>query len=523
MTQETASRLIEQNLTAIYGYAYSKLFDKDKAEDLASEIILEILTSTSNLKNENAFWGFAWKIAENTFRKFIRREQIISQSISPDYENIIGTMIAPKDDTEEQEEQIYLLRRELSLLAKRYRTICVSYYVNNESCSEIARKQNISIETVKQNLFKARHLLKEGMEMERKLGEKSYNPGVLKLGFWGDWNHYGNICDRKLPGAILLAVNNNSMTAEGLSMELGVAMPYLEDELETLEAAGLIKKIGKRYTINIVIITDEYEKKFEKETCGMYADVAKNVCASIKNMLPQVRSLNFKGNDYDDNRLLFALLNIIFMNGCEKAHILSPIGQPQKLELGGNGWVYGFDNNYKNVKFCGIAGKANNAANTAYFSAENYCALLDVQNFVHRNFEAKIEGMCDAILEKSPNLSNETLPDLIENNFIISKDNKLSANFPVFEQKVFDELLELLMPVSDMVAECMIKVSDKGEAMLSATVPSHLRGQCKDIAKIEPRLNTAAYLMESLIEMGVLTMPKEKIPLCVYGVKKFGE
>ncbi len=520
MTQENASKLIELNLAAIYGYAFSRLYDKTKAEDLSQEIVLEIIKSAENLKNDKAFWGFAWRIAENTFRKYIKRQEIISQSISLEAENLMD-LIKSADDCNEDDEMIYKLRRELSILSKTHREVCVSYYVNNKSCSEIAKEQKISVETVKQHLFKARKILKDGMDMERKLGEKSYNPGTFKIGFWGDWNHYTNICEKKLPGSILLAAYNKPVTAEELSMELGVAMPYLEDELETLEAAGLIKRIGKKFETNIVIITDEYEKSFEKETCGIYADYAHKAYVAIIKLLLKIRSLDFKGNDYDDNRLLFAVLNIAFMNGFDKAHILSPIGQSQKLALGGNGWVYGYDNDYENIKFCGIATRASNAADNAYFSAENYCVLLAAQNFAHNsNFVAKIEGMCDAILEKAPNTSNETLPYLIENGFVISKDNKLYANYPVFEEKVFDELRSILTPISEIVAECMVTISDKAEIMLSATAPSHLKWQCKDLAKINHRLNTAGYLMEVLVDSGVLIIPKEKTPLCVYGVKK---
>ena len=75
MTDKRASELLSENLTAIYGYAFSKLYDKDKVDDLASEIVYEIIVSARNLQNEEAFWGFAWKIAENTFRRFIRKSK----------------------------------------------------------------------------------------------------------------------------------------------------------------------------------------------------------------------------------------------------------------------------------------------------------------------------------------------------------------------------------------------------------------------------------------------------------------
>lgn len=76
MTVQNASALLAENLTAIYGYAFSKLYDKNLVDNLTSEIVYEIIASAHNLHNEDAFWGFAWKIAENTFRRFLRKNAL---------------------------------------------------------------------------------------------------------------------------------------------------------------------------------------------------------------------------------------------------------------------------------------------------------------------------------------------------------------------------------------------------------------------------------------------------------------
>lgn len=75
MDAKTAAYLSE-NLTAVYGYALVRLFDKTDAEELAGEIVCEILASAENLKSQDAFGGSVWKIAENTFRKFLRKKQL---------------------------------------------------------------------------------------------------------------------------------------------------------------------------------------------------------------------------------------------------------------------------------------------------------------------------------------------------------------------------------------------------------------------------------------------------------------
>ena len=202
------------------------------------------------------------------FSAELTEENIGVYDLSPEQEYI---------EKETESEEIYLLRRELSLLKKTHREVCVAYYVDNKSCSQIAKEQNINVEMVKYHLFKTRKLLKEGIGMTRTLGEKSYNPGVFRLDFWGDKNKYYDLFNRKLPGSIVLAAYYEAMTAEALSMELGVSMPYLEEEIEILENAGVLKKIGDKYQTNIVIITDAYEKEFVKNTSAIYATVAKSV------------------------------------------------------------------------------------------------------------------------------------------------------------------------------------------------------------------------------------------------------
>ncbi|MBQ8408708.1 MAG: sigma-70 family RNA polymerase sigma factor [Clostridia bacterium] len=522
MTDKRASELLSENLTAIYGYAFSKLYNKDKVDDLASEIVYEIIISARNLQNEEAFWGFAWKIAENTFRRFIRKNEIAAKTVELTEENLSMQDLSPEQEYIQKEtegEEIYLLRRELSLLKKTHREVCVAYYVDNKSCSQIAKEQNISVEMVKYHLFKTRKLLKEGIGMTRTLGEKSYNPGTFRLDFWGDQNKYFDLFDRKLPGSIVLAAYYEAMTAEALSMELGVSMPYLEEEIEILEKAGVLKKAGEKYQTNIVILTDAYEKEFVKNTSAIYVDVAKSVFDEVQKLLPQIRALDFNGNDYDDNRLLFGILNLAFMTAYVLTKERAPLGSPNKLPLGCNGWIFGYDNDYANHHFCGITMQTWNNDGTAWFSAENYRATKKAQMYEHSWFKYKAEALCDAILHKEVNEENHTVPWLIENNFITCKDNKLSANFLVFDNAVFEIIRTILAPIIEKVASCMIDISEKAEIILAEHAPASLKGQCGDIAKIHHRLDVAAFLMEELIKENKLIVPNEKTPLCMWGVK----
>lgn len=525
MNKEQASKLLSENLTAVYGYAFGKLYDKSHAEDLAGEIVCEVLRSVERLENEDAFWGFVWRIAENTFRKFIRREQYLQTcELTEETANSYSTFYeaSPEEQflvQEEQEESIYLLRRELSLLSKANREICVAYYMDNKSCSQIATEQGISLEMVKYHLFKTRKLLKEGIGMTRTLGEKSYNPGVFRLDFWGDRNKYDALFQRKLPGSILLAAYDAPVSMEELSMELGVAVPYLEEEIKILEAAGVIKKQGTKYYTNLVILTNEYEKRFEKETADAYPPVAMALFDEVVALLPKIRTLDFTWNKKDDNVLLFSILNTLMVQVYQNAKAWSPLGAPPKLPLGGNGWIWGFDNAYENHHFLGITMETWNKEGSAWFSAENYRILERCQNYLHHHFFDKAEIICDAILGRVSHGDSSLITELIEGGFISCNDGVSSANFPVYTPEVFEELRTLLRPIADRVTRFMMEITDHAEKLLSEYVPASVKDQCLDIVKIHHSLAVAAILMETLIAEKLLTIPDTQVPLCVWGVK----
>jgi len=523
MTDKRAAEMLSGNLTAIYGYALSRLYDKEQADDLAAEIVYEILVSARNLHNEKAFWGYAWKIAENTFRRFIRKASLVKQTEEATEGNIGVYALSPEQQYIQKEseiEELYSLRRELSLLKKTHREACIAYYIDNKSCSQIAKEQNISVEMVKYHLFKTRKLLKEGIGMTRKLGEKSYNPGIFRLDFWGDQNKYSDLFKRRLPGSIALAAYDEPMTAQSLSMELGVSMPYLEEEIEILEAAGVLKKTGEKYQTNIIILTNAYEKAFIKNTRSLYVQAAESLFDQVSHLLPRIRSIKFHGNDYHDNRLFFGILNLAFMEGYISAREKSPIGTPNKLALGGHGWIFGYDNDYENCHFLGVTLGTENHDGTASFTAVNYRAIQQAQIYCHHDFRNKIEAVCDAILHKEAKKENPTLPWLVEQRFITCEDHRLSANFLVFEKDAFKHVCAILSNVIDEVADCMIAISDQAEKILANHVPSSLKEQCGDIAKIHHRMDVAAFLMEELICKNKLLVPEEKMPLCVWGIKR---
>ena len=523
MTKEKAAALLAQNLDAVHGYCFSRLFDKAQTEDLANEIVCDVLTHAEKIRNDAAFWGFVWRIADRTFKRFIRKQDLHGRYAEQTNSFAIGFVQSPEQEyveLEEQKETLFCLRRELSLLTKLQREITVAYYFDHKSCSQIAQEQEMSVENVKYHLFKTRKLLKEGIEMSRSLGEKSYNPGVFRLAFWGDHNYYAELFRRKLPGAILLAAYDRPMKAEELSLELGVAMPYLEEELDILETSAVLQHDKTGYRTNILIVKDQYEKEVELKTQDLYETVAARIFEQIESVLAHIIKQPFDAVGYDRNAMLFCLMNVVLNRAWFAADEESPISPYQALPMGGHGWIFGYDNDFLHHRFNGVSLETVKSENTVWFNVFNYKAIAKQQQYDYLSFSGNASAMWDAILQKKADHDNPVLPILIENRFIACKNDRLCALFPVFEKQEFANLCNILSDAIVSAADCMIRVSDIAEPILKQYAPKTLWAQCADIAKINHRLNTAAYLTEELLKKGKLLLPTEKAPLGVFAVKK---
>lgn len=525
MDVKHASELISHNLTSIYGFAFARLYDKDNVDDLAGEIVAEILGSAEKIRDDGAFWAFAWRVADNTFKKFIRRKNIIAQTemqISDDVGDM--SVYVPSEsfedemaEREEQDDELYRLRRELSLLSKTHREVSVMYYIKNMSCSEIAKTQNISIDMVKYHLFKTRKLLKEGIGMNRNLGEKSYNPGTFNIVFWGEYNNYEVLFkDRKLPGAIVLAAYYTPITAKELSLETGVAMPYLEDELDILEAADLLKKDGDKYQTNIVIVTDAYDTEFAKNTRDMFPAVADRAFDDVKALLPKIRALDFSWKDADDNRLVIMALNLAFVEGYKKA---KPLKKYPVLKLGGRGYVYGIDHDWSKNEFRGATLGQTSDDKKAFFAYVGYSVFGRTNFFEIGNWGEITKAMYSSILGETVTENNEALR-LAENGFIKSDGKNFSANFPVFKESAHNKLIEMLRPISDFVSDFMKDIIGKASVVLAEHSPTSVKDQCADIAAIHNSLDVTAFLFKDLVARGKLSVPDGNDAITTWGIKE---
>lgn len=94
--------------------------------------------------------------------------------------------------------------------------------------------------------------------MAREFGSLSYKPENISFVFNGMSSSAGepwSYLSRLLCKNILLAAYRTPATAEELAIEVGVALPYMEEELKSLVSATLMKKNGSQYETNFFIVS----------------------------------------------------------------------------------------------------------------------------------------------------------------------------------------------------------------------------------------------------------------------------
>ena len=108
------------------------------------------------------------------------------------------------EEQAQENEQLRLLMRDLSLLNSNYRKVMVAYYMDGSSVRDISKCFGLTESMVKYLLFQSRKRIKEGVNMERNFGKLSFDPIELAMCFWGNSNNYYGKFEDKLKQNILM-------------------------------------------------------------------------------------------------------------------------------------------------------------------------------------------------------------------------------------------------------------------------------------------------------------------------------
>lgn len=142
----------------VYGIAYSRLSDRQLAEDAAQEAFLTAYKSIMQLKDVSAFPAWLKRITWSKADRIWRRQ-------GPGHESLdAGEHLPDAEPTPEAQLEAAELRQRVRLavaaLPEKERDLTEDYYLLGETQRSIAERRNIPLATVKKRLQYAREHLR---------------------------------------------------------------------------------------------------------------------------------------------------------------------------------------------------------------------------------------------------------------------------------------------------------------------------------------------------------------------------
>lgn len=152
MTVEQAISFVNDKdfLEKLYGYAYKRCGSSHEAEDLCSEIVLELLRSIRNRNEIQNFYAFAWTVAYRVYIDFYekrKKKAVCIRSFGGDRDRTMNISVNPIERYIESDYEKTLLnrvKREIAFLSRIYREVFICYYLDDMKIPEIAKKLSIS-------------------------------------------------------------------------------------------------------------------------------------------------------------------------------------------------------------------------------------------------------------------------------------------------------------------------------------------------------------------------------------------
>ena len=350
------------------------------------------------------------------------------------------------------------------------------------------------------------------MDMQREYGVYSYAPDKFSFNFWGDNSSgYWELFERRLPGSIMLSVFDSPKTMEELSTDVGVAVPYLEEDVAKLEEFRLLIKKGGKYHSGMVIYDKDFTDCVREDAKAVIRDNIERITAAVEKGKGFLKDTDYRCYLDDENTRGWFILLLIFWEAVQnseakmKTHLTFPL-----LANGYKGYVMGLRGENR-LEMSGIYGRY--AMNHGYLRALNYKALTGK---IVNPFE---RGARDVLLAAEAKLSEttqlETLTDMLERKIVHIEDGKICPNFAEISEKDYLQLMEKLSDEIGETASLVAKVRDKAADTLAGMVSSEYK-DAREIGGIVSMWSLLEYAASTVLETGYLTKGSEEQTLTTF-------
>jgi len=491
---------VAQMSRSIFQYCLSRTGSYQESEDLSQEILLALCESVEHLRDEGAFYAFVWRTADNILKGWYRkkRERRIAE---PDEmpETLPDDVWERLAEQMQENEQLALISRELSLLNSNYRRVTVAYYVDDLSVNEISVRFSLTQSMVKYLLFQSRKRIKEGVAMERNFGKLSYDPVELEMSFWGENNYYYDKFNDKLKQNIIMSCYYDKQTEEQIALQLGVPTAYLADELKVLLEYDLICEKNGFYYSNIPVITREIFDALRSVNKGAVEEIAEGIREEIDSMAEAVRAIGFYGSDMPLNSLKWMLVSLILhLAYIDMLHGEQTLDFP--TDVFGEKCFRWFEEKSASDPY--------SFGTSVRWSRDGMLLFWDVNingEKLHARVTKARADMAGSLLKAQPQTETEKLvcSELVELRLAVKTEDGIKPNFPCLTREQGDALNAMIVSIGREICQNLLSRTDSVKKILIDRTPAHLMDYVSKMP-ILMYFSEAKEVMQQLCESGWL-------------------
>lgn len=296
--------LLTDNLDKIYRFSFNKTRDSARSEDLAHDILTEIICSYPKLRDKSKIDAWMWGIAKNVYLRtlYVKSEVSLDEALAAGHHSLF------EDDFVEQlnrEQEIQKIRRALAYLAKRYREILILFYVESKSYKEISKELGIPMSSVKWRLSESKKVLKEEYDKMENFMSGGFcfarNMRIVSSVYNATNDNY--LIPRRalktlLAKNVALCAYGTSVTVTEISEKLGVPAEYVEDVVNVLALLKLMERDGHRYQTAFPIISQTLEAEIRGFVNEKVLAAAPAIMAAAKNCVAEFEKMDMEAGKY---------------------------------------------------------------------------------------------------------------------------------------------------------------------------------------------------------------------------------
>ncbi len=164
--------LVEKYQKSVHALAWRKIGDFHYAEEITQDTFLRAYQKLSTLKNPSQFPRWLYVIADrlclNWLRKHKPAKQLQSLEDTPMAEVVksdYARYVLEQRETEATEHRLEIVKKLLEKLPEGERTVMTLYYLGEMTTREIGKFLDVSVETIRLRLHRARKRLQEEEEL----------------------------------------------------------------------------------------------------------------------------------------------------------------------------------------------------------------------------------------------------------------------------------------------------------------------------------------------------------------------